>query len=108
MGKPLELVGWVNVDAGLIWVGDPCYIIADGPRPPDIGTDWASFCERYFKREKSGVSAFGHQEGGTGMGLAISTLWGDGSYPVYVERDPASNGVARVIVEFDLISDEEE
>src|SRR5690606_15746733 len=45
-------VGSVDVDAGCIWVGDPCYVLkdADEARPKDLGDNWHDICKRFFTR----------------------------------------------------------
>lgn len=51
MSKP-KLVGHVDVDAGCIWVGDPCYVLhkEEDQKPKDIGKDWSEFCDLMFDR----------------------------------------------------------
>jgi hypothetical protein len=103
-------VGDVWVDAGAIWVGDPCYV---------IGTDsnygqmtWKEFCDKWFAHDKSGTLKNSDHAGvsevlGTGIGMAIDTTWGDGSYPVYVEYH--ENGrPERVTIEFNEVFEGEE
>lgn len=47
-----EFVSSVDVDAGCIWVGDPCYVLKDPneKRPEDLGANWHDICDRFFKR----------------------------------------------------------
>lgn len=47
-----EQVSSVDVDAGCIWVGDPCYVLKDSDesRPKDLGKDWHDICRRFFSR----------------------------------------------------------
>lgn len=48
-----EEVGTIDVDAGICWIGDPCYILHKDINakeehnlpPKGIGTDWHSFCD---------------------------------------------------------------
>tara|TARA_R100000315_G_scaffold58079_1_gene33046 strand:- start:265 stop:690 length:426 start_codon:yes stop_codon:yes gene_type:complete len=36
-------IGYIRIDAGLCWIGDPCYVIA---KDCEYGwEDWASFCQ---------------------------------------------------------------
>lgn len=93
-----ERVGEIGVDAGLCWVGDPCYVLHPDKPPRDIGKSWNDFCTRLFKRDKNGGAQFNFDRGHAGLGVAVSTGYGDGCYPVYVERE--GGRVARVIVEF--------
>ena len=67
----------VYVDAGLIWIGDPCYIMGDDAT--NRVTDWMDFCDKLDNN--SGVSTpLGH-----GTGVAVSSGYGDGCYPVDIE-----------------------
>jgi hypothetical protein len=38
-------IGEVGIDAGLCWIGDPCYILHADPMPKAIGKDWSEFCD---------------------------------------------------------------
>ena len=40
-----ELVGTIGVDAGMCWIGDPCYVLHADPTPKAIGKDWDEFCD---------------------------------------------------------------
>lgn len=95
-------VGSVDVDAGLIWVGAPCYVIRDSDetRPSSLGKDWFGFCDNLFKGRVDGVTNFEHDGGFGGMGLAISTQFGDFTYPVYVEHDDRGRP-RRILIDFD-------
>lgn len=96
----VEHVGNVFVDAGLIWVGDPCYVMGDDAS--SRVTDWMDFCGKLPERNVNAPL-------GDGTGLAISSGFGDGSYPVYVEfSDEGSWGerVSKIIVDFQLGEEE--
>ena len=45
-------MGSIDVDAGCIWVGDPCYVLRDPgeSRPKDLGENWSDICSRFFER----------------------------------------------------------
>jgi hypothetical protein len=95
-----EEVGRIGVDAGLCWVGDPCYCVTpDADEHP--AKDWKEFCSilhagGFFKR---GHQQFSYQKGHPGLGVTVRTGMGDGSYPVYIRR--TENGeVAEVKVVF--------
>lgn len=96
-------IGTVGVDAGLIWVGDPCYIIGKGGKdnPPykETGKDWGKFCDRL--QEKQGnkpYAQFNFDLGHAGLGVCVNTAYGDGNYPVYAEM--VDGRIARVWVDF--------
>jgi hypothetical protein len=38
-------IGEIGVDAGLCWIGDPCYILHKEHPPKAIGTSWDEFCD---------------------------------------------------------------
>lgn len=47
-----ELVGYVDVDAGLIMIGDPCYTLPEeGTSREELGKDWSEFCDRLGEEE---------------------------------------------------------
>ena len=97
-------VGFIGVDAGLCWVGDPCYVLGK-----DAGhgvKTWKEFCDKHDKAVKK--SEFGWKACeplGDGIGFAISTGIGDGEYPVYIETD--RDGIVKKII-IDFFGDEEE
>ena len=74
-------IGHIDVDAGLCWVGDPCYILHNQEgNPKSIGNDWGDFCGNI--NDYSNVLSFSHDLGHEGLGICVSTGYGDGSYPV--------------------------
>lgn len=84
-------VGQIGVDAGLCWVGDPCYIIhPHNGTPKDLGKDWSEFCDRLERGEKhqgkaqKGAVQFNYDMGHAGLGVAVNTGFGDGVYDVFV------------------------
>lgn len=71
----------ISVDSGMIWVGDPCYTM--GPEAQFGIKDWKGFCDKiYGDRVRTGIST----PLGQGIGCAISSGYGDGNYPVEIER----------------------
>lgn len=88
-----QQVGTVYVDAGMVWVGDPCYVMGD-----DASSrvhDWIKdFCDK-LDMSKSVDTPLG-----MGTGFAIESGYGDGEYPVYVAYD-RDGRVKRITIEFD-------
>lgn len=83
-----KLVGRVSVDAGLLWIGDPCYILHKDGMPHDVGESWPEFCERIEKASaKTGVAQFKFDMGHAGLGVCVGGFGGDGLYPVYARYD---------------------
>jgi len=78
-------IGFVGVDSGSVWVGDPCYVIGeDSSFSPK---SWADYCkiledENYWSSENSFIEPLGSE-----IGIHIQTRYGDGSYPVFGEFD---------------------
>lgn len=97
-----EEVGEIGVDAGLCWIGDPCYILHRATPPLEIGTDWLDFCKRVGFE---GATQFNYDLGHAGLGVVVDTGYGDGVYPVYVKRN-AEGRIAEVRVVF--ISEDED
>lgn len=104
-----EHAGYIGVDAGLCWIGDPCYIIHPDEVPEALGKNWGDFCDNLGHK---GAQQFHHDSGHGGLGVVISTGWGDGIYPVQVKK--TSDGrIAEVRVIFinedkeDLYEDED-
>lgn len=72
-------IGYIGVDAGLCWVGDPCYILHKEKLPETLGKDWSDFCTKLG----DDVTKFNYELGHEGLGVCVSTGYGDGLYPVY-------------------------
>ena len=96
--------GSVGVDAGLCWVGDPCYILHTDEKPKAIGEDWSDFCNLLSHPT---VQQFNYDMGHAGLGVCVSTGYGDGLYPVEV-RYSDEGRVAELRVTFIPEGDEVE
>ena len=73
-----EEIGFVTVDAGLISLGDPCYM-SDGGNDFE---DWSAFCDKHQRNERDGVHQLDN-----GKAVIVSSGMGDGIYPVEVKRE---------------------
>lgn len=104
-----EKAGVIGVDAGLCWIGDPCYVLhrEEQREQPDIGKDWGEFCDRLRERESKNAAQWNYSPGHAGLGVTVGTGYGDGSYPVYVRRN-AEGRVMAVMVDFEGTGDDEE
>jgi hypothetical protein len=96
MTKTVKQIGEIGVDAGLCWIGDPCYILHAEPTPKSIGKNWGEFCNIM---QNAPAKQFDYDLGHAGLGVAVATGYGDGVYPVYAEFDEQGR-VAKVCVEF--------
>ena len=80
-----ERIGSIDVDAGLCWIGDPCYVFHrdEGDEPENLGKNWHEFCDNVWRNgEDKMFTQFNHNMGHAGLGVAVSTGYGDGTYPV--------------------------
>ena len=101
-----ELVGRIMVDSGQVMVGDPCYIQGEwkdeGFNPDAIEKAPYPFTYAGASSATCSEKRFGLLAGG--VGAAVSSGYGDGSYPVYVERDSFGR-VISLHVYFDELPD---
>ena len=94
-----EQVGIIGVDAGLCWIGDPCYIMGKDTNEQPAET-WEAFCDLLQKNEVNGTMQWNYKMGHAGLGVTVSTGWGDGEYPVFIKRNKEGR-IAEVKVVFD-------
>jgi hypothetical protein len=93
----IKQVGVIGVDAGLCWLGDPCYIFKPEQRPKAIGKDWSGFCDK-LSNDYPTCQQFNYDGGHPGLGVVVSTGHGDGEYPVFAEI--VAGRVVKVWVDF--------
>ncbi len=104
-----QLIGSIDVDAGLVAIGDPCY--TTGRDASSVVENWHEYLDLLNKvgmfrstEEKEWGQPYEHK----GASLVMSTLHGDGTYPVYAEVDGVSGRVMRFMVDFDPREEEED
>lgn len=89
-------IGEIGVDAGLVWIGDPCYILHKGEDfPPELGKSWDEFCDIVLGKEPSSGPTVVDFDG---LGVVASTGYGDGTYPVFAEFEDGR--VKKITIEF--------
>lgn len=104
-----ELAGHIGVDAGLCWIGDPCYVIHADPLPDTLGKDWLGFVDTLQEGHTSlDVKSFNYQLGHEGLGVCVSTGYGDGTYPVYVRKEDGRIAEVRVLFMQDEAEEDED
>jgi len=88
-------IGKIGVDAGMLMVGDPCYFVGKDASINDVCESWNQACGDIFCAP--GIVGQDTPMDVYGLGLAISTTNGDGTYNVYLET--SKTGKRRLIVD---------
>lgn len=96
-----RVIGQIGVDAGIVWVGDPCYIMHrdDGKLPSTVGESWSEFCDTLAGDQF--IKSFPYEGGHEGLGVCTSTMYGDGFYRVIGFFERGSKRPSCVVVDFD-------
>ena len=94
MGTKVK-IGEVGVDAGMLMVGDPCYFVGKDGSINESCESWSQACDQVFCAP--GIVGQDTPMDVYGLGIAISTTYGDGTYNVYMETLPS--GKRRLIVD---------
>lgn len=87
--KKYEVVGHAGVDAGMMMLVDPCYVL--GASSTDGEDEYEYLCDEIFDSPNGVAEASG--------GVVITNFGGDGLYPVEVLRDD-SGQVIEVRIRF--------
>jgi hypothetical protein len=91
------LAGHIGVDSGQIMIGDPCYL---NDWKTNEGEEWSPEGKEGLYSYQ-GVSATTIKEAygqiGGGLAVAMSSGYGDGQYPVYVQLNEDGRVVMAVI-----------
>ncbi len=99
-----KLLGYCAVDSGQLIAVDPCYLKnwKDGDYKPEDETN-----DNHYQRacEATTSEAGGGEvlvSGIAGLGVAFSTGWGDGSYPVYAHYGTGDDEgrIMKITIEF--------
>ena len=101
---PWKKIGVIGVDAGICWIGDPCYILHQEEPPAAIGKDWHDFCD---KIKEGNFWQFNYDAGHPGLGVCASTGWGDGEYNVYARHEAGRIAELKVVFGYEGEDDEE-
>jgi hypothetical protein len=94
-----EQIADLAVDAGVVWIGDPCYTMTPDT-PYAVANTWQDFVARMFERKQNRVARWTEDQVGD-IGVAVESGVGDGVYPVFVRRLPETGQVGEVRVVFD-------
>ena len=82
-----EEIGHVNVDAGMIMVGDACYFMGDSPEAKKAYPTWSHVVGEVHEGEHQ----LCYEGGGEGLGVMAQTAYGDGSFPVIALKERADS-----------------
>lgn len=82
MNNDWQQVGIIGVDAGLCWIGDPCYCVTPDANSHPAKT-WKEFCD--LLPDNDMTKQWNYPNGHSGLGVSVQTGYGDGTYPVYVK-----------------------
>ena len=89
-----ELIGYVAVDSGTMYLGDPCYISSD--KRLHSNKAWKTFCEEVLWTNQF------RDNGNTGVdkhaAVVTDTAYGDGLYPVYATKTSEGRTASVTIV----------
>jgi hypothetical protein len=94
-----EQIAAIGVDAGMVWVGDPCYTMTPDT-PFAIAGNWQEFVSRFLEKLDNRVARWTKPDWGD-IGVAFQPGNGDGVFPVYVRRDPANGEIVELRIAFD-------
>ncbi len=91
-----EEIGVCGVDSGLIWLGDPCYCIT-----PDASEHPAPTWPEFYAQLPEGADThqFKYKHGHAGLGVVVRNWYGDGEYPVLVQRN-ADGHIVKAMIDF--------
>lgn len=92
-----ERVGSAGVDAGIILIADPCYVIRDPGDPPYAPfQNYGQLMDEIDKQDKEKGGNRVYPMPGA-LGVVVGGFGGDGVYPVYVQRDETGRVIAATI-----------
>lgn len=100
----IKKIGEISVDAGVVWIGDPCYVFHQEKPPKAIGNSWSEFCDIIFNNGFEDSMQFNYDGGHPGLGVLVSSGYGDGVYDVMAEIE---NGTVRRVW-IDFVPEDEE
>jgi hypothetical protein len=98
-----KVIGHIGVDAGLCYIGDPCYLVGR-----ELGADYDAFYTTYLnddRQEQAWTVPYSNIPEAPGRAtpvraVVVGTGFGDGMYPVEAEID-SDGRVRKVIINFD-------
>lgn len=112
-----EYVGSFGVDSGQVMIGDPCYLTQwvdemskgeefNGKLEKPYPYTYNGACSATIAQSAGVLGEMGHNEG---HAIAVSTGYGDGCYPVYIEKNHEGR-VKSITIEFmtDEVEDDED
>lgn len=108
-----EIIGWCSVDSGTIMIVDPCYVLPDNrpnlpPHEPSFPAPGSEHDSVYLDATKFVSNNADAPKHHTWMhGVVMSTLYGDGGYPVKAFKNKFGR-IIKVEINFNPGDEEEE
>lgn len=96
------LMGHIGVDSGLVWIGDPCYIMSN-KYDRKKGFDYYKACEELGDKV---WNSFNYELGHEGLGILTNTYDEDGTYPVYALVEEKGGRPVQILIDFSQDVDE--
>lgn len=99
-----KIIGHIGVDSGQVLLIDPCYVLTDnfnaGGKP--TGGSYDAVCRTTLTGDPTAEDTRNYKRayGEVINGFAVSTLHGDGQYPVIAELNHRGE-VVRITIDFD-------
>ena len=90
-----ERIGECWVDSGQIMLVDPCYVLPDRRHIDVVPLDYDDILEEWEEERNKEVFHI-HLR----LATIVRTLYGDGSYPIYVKKDKYG-GIKQVMIDFE-------
>ena len=109
-----EQVGYCDVDAGCVMLMDPCYTFPNTPfasgQPKNFGEEWYEkvICGGDYNFDASQIHGAGTMDSPGGVGVVVSSGYGDGSYPVFVKRTDGRIAEVKIVFISDDDPDDDE
>jgi hypothetical protein len=94
-----KLIGHVAVDSGTIMVVDPCYVLSHNGST--IKETYNDMLDAFYPEGQNDEDAPSFVEPWSeGGGICVSTLFGDGLYPVYAEYKHGGKHPSGIFIDF--------
>jgi|TARA_R110001583_G_scaffold27717_7_gene98766 hypothetical protein len=92
-------IGSIGVDGGMCWIGDPCYVLPDdASQRLNLWNKLLKAMENKLYTSMNYITKNISNKYAEGLGVCVTTGYGDGEYPVYAEIE--DNTIKSVTIVF--------